>query len=290
MNIRALETLVQILTVQSFSAVAEIRNMTLSAVSMQMKALEAELNVELFDRQSRPPRLTPLGRKVAVQSREILSARDSLTTLCQDGQNLAGQFLVGFIQTASVRILPNFLETTRKKAVNASFQFSAGLSETLTDHVAEGRLDAAVVTKVDQDTEHLCFQRLATEEMVMALPVAYADASTEVVVNELPFIRFRPTTGIGRLITSALSKSGKKLEKQLILDSIEGTVECVKRGLGYTVLPKPDVERYQNDLLVMRSVADQYPSRQLVFVTRNDKQSDIWRDTMFSLMTPEDQT
>ena len=84
MNIRALETLVQISQVQSFSTAAEIRNMTLSAVSMQMKALEAELDVELFDRQSRPPRLTPLGRQVAVQARAILSERDGLTMLCQD--------------------------------------------------------------------------------------------------------------------------------------------------------------------------------------------------------------
>lgn len=284
MNIRALETLVQILTVQSFSAVADIRNMTLSAVSMQMKALETELNVELFDRQSRPPRLTPLGRKVATQAKEILSARDGLRTLCQDDQGLTGQFFIGFIQTASVRILPNFLENASNAATNATFQFSAGLSETLTDHVSEGRLDAAVVTRVDQDMEHLVAQRLATEEMVMAVPIAFSDLDTEQLRDNLPFIRFRPTTGIGRLITSALTKSSGAPEKQLILDSIEGTIECVKRSLGYTVLPKPDVERYRDDQIVMRSVADQYPSRDLVLMTRKDKQTDIWRDMMFSLM------
>ncbi len=287
MNIRALETLVQISQVHSFSTAAEIRNMTLSAVSMQMKALETELDVELFDRQSRPPRLTPLGRQVAVQARAILSERDGLTMLCQDKQSLTGRFVIGFIQTASVRILPRFLENTRAKAPNAAFQFTAGLSETLSDFVAEGRLDAAVVTQVDQDAKHLCFQRISTEEMVMALPKAYADIDDKALGSDLPFIRFRPTTGIGRLITSALSKSSNKPEQQIILDSIEGTLECVKRGLGYTVLPKPDVERYFDDRLVMRSVRDQYPSRNLVLVTRNDKQTDTWRDPLFALMTSE---
>jgi DNA-binding transcriptional LysR family regulator len=288
MNIRALETLTHILTTQSFSAVAEIRNMTLSAVSMQMKSLETELDVQLFDRQSRPPRLTPLGRQVAIQAREILSARDNLRVLCQGEQSVTGQFLIGFIQTASVKILPRFLENSRHKATKATFQFSSGLSETLTDSVAEGRLDAAVVTRVDQDIDQLCFQSLATEEMVMVLPKAYSRADDKTLTSDLPFIRFRPTTGIGRLITSALSYSENKPQQQLILDSIEGTLECVKRGLGYTVLPKPDVERYWDDRLVMRSASDKYPSRDLALVTRNDRQADVWRDALFSLMAVED--
>lgn len=287
MNIRALETLVQILRVQSFSAVASSRNMTLSAVSMQMKSLESELDAELFDRQSRPPRLTPLGRKVAMQAVEVLNERDSLTGLCQDAQNLTGQFLIGFIQTASVRILPGFLAAAREHAPNASFQFSAGLSETLSDHVAEGRLDAAVVTRVDQDAEHLRFQRVATEEMVMALPKGFADVEDAALGTDLPFIRFRPTTGIGRLITSVLSHEQTKPEQQLILDSIEGTIECVKRGLGYTVLPKPDVERYRDDNIVTRSVKGRYPARELVLVTREDTQAETWRDQLFALMRAE---
>ncbi|SOH94960.1 DNA-binding transcriptional regulator, LysR family [Monaibacterium marinum] len=287
MNLRALETLVQILTVPSFSAVAQIRNMTLSAVSMQMKALEAELGVELFDRQSRPPRLTPLGRQVALQSRGILEARDTVTTLCQRGEKLVGQFLIGFIQTASVRILPGFLEAARREAAGASFQFSAGLSETLSDFVAEGRLDAAVVTQVDPMPAHLCVQRLATEEMVMALPATHADADQVQLEAQLPFIRFRPSTGIGRLISASLSQVSAQ-PQQIILDSIEGTLECVKRGLGYTVLPRPDVERYCDAQMVIRTVSDLYPSRDLVLVTRNDRQSDGWRDALFSLMVTQE--
>jgi len=283
MNLRALETLVQILNVQSFSTVAQIRNMTLSAVSMQMKALEAELGVALFDRQSRPPRLTPLGRQVALQSREILAARDGVTALCQGDDALVGQFLIGFIQTASVRILPRFLQAARQDAAGASFQFSAGLSETLSDFVSEGRLDAAVVTQVDQTPAHLCVQRLATEEMVMALPVAYADADQAQLEAQLLFIRFRPSTGIGRLISASLSQANSQ-PQQIILDSIEGTLECVKRGLGYTVLPRPDVQRYCDGQMVIRTVSHLYPSRDLVLVTRNDRYSDRWRDALFSLM------
>ena len=284
MNIRALETLVQLLSQPSFSAVAEARNMTLSAVSMQMKALEKELEAELFDRKSRPPRLTPLGRKVAEQAQAVLAERDDLQSLCQSDQGLTGQFLIGFIQTASVRVLPRFLANARAHAPLATFQFAAGLSETLSDDVAEGRLDAAVVTQVDREVAHLRFQRLATEEMVMALPASHSELDAEALSAALPFIRFRPTSGIGRLISTALTNAQHIPAQQLILDSIEGTLECVKLGLGYTVLPEPDVARYADARLVTRSVQGAYPGRDLVLVTRDDKTSEKWRDEVFGLM------
>ncbi len=284
MNIRALETLVQLLVQPSFSAVAEARNMTLSAVSMQMKALEKELNAALFDRQSRPPRLTPLGRKVAEQARLVLAERDDLQALCQSNQGLTGQFLIGFIQTASVRVLPHFLANARAQTPQATFQFAAGLSETLSDDVAEGRLDAAVVTQVEREVAQLRFQPLATEAMVMALPASHAGLDRDALSATLPLIRFRPSSGIGRLISTSLAKAGHVPEQQLILDSIEGTLECVKLGLGYTLLPEPDVARYADSRIVTRAVPGDDPGRDLVLVTRDDKTSAKWRDEVFALM------
>ena len=61
-------------------------------------------------------------------------------------------------------------------------------------------------------------------------------------------------------------------------------MECVKLGLGYTVLPEPDVARYADARVVTRSVQGQYPARDLVLVTRDDKTSAMWRDALFALM------
>ena len=57
-----LKTLLKIKQVQSFAMTAEHLNMTLSAVSMQMKTLEQQLGVSLFDRQFRPPQTDSNGR------------------------------------------------------------------------------------------------------------------------------------------------------------------------------------------------------------------------------------
>ncbi|MEO1794512.1 MAG: LysR family transcriptional regulator, partial [Pseudomonadota bacterium] len=72
MNLRFLETLVTVADTGGFTPAAAASNRTLSAVSMQMKMLERDLDAELFDRTRRPPSLTPLGRRVADQARDVL--------------------------------------------------------------------------------------------------------------------------------------------------------------------------------------------------------------------------
>ena len=70
MQTRSLRSLIKISQTGSFLRAAEQLHVTLSALSMQMKTLEAELGVGLFDRTVRPPRLTPMGRAVVVRAKD----------------------------------------------------------------------------------------------------------------------------------------------------------------------------------------------------------------------------
>ena len=73
MEIRQLETLVAIINHGGFTAASEAIGLTQSAVSLQIKALEEDLGVELFDRFTRPPTPTRRALEIANQAREILS-------------------------------------------------------------------------------------------------------------------------------------------------------------------------------------------------------------------------
>lgn len=76
MQTRSLKSLVQISQVGSFAKAAEQLNMTLSALSMQIKSLELELGVNLFDRSVRPPRLTPIGRSILDEAIPLLRSEE----------------------------------------------------------------------------------------------------------------------------------------------------------------------------------------------------------------------
>ena len=284
MQTRSLETLVRIYEVQSFSKAAELRGMTLSALSMQMKALESELDAELFDRTFRPPKLTPLGRKVAERAQSLIREERAIVGLCGTSSPLSGVFQVGFVQSASVRILPNFVKLAKARAPKAQFRFSSGLSEVLEEQVASGQIDCAVITRVGQPEQLLRYDLIATEIMSIAAPADCKGVSDTDLSTRLPFVHFRPSTGIGKLIASFFENSAPSSFSPLVLDGIEACMECVKAGLGYTILPRPDIDRYADNRIAIIELDTRPVARDLVLVSRRSEPNPQWVTALSSLL------
>ncbi|MEP1444444.1 MAG: LysR family transcriptional regulator [Hyphomicrobiales bacterium] len=265
MNLKNLNTLITIADNGSFQQTAAQLNMTLSAVSMQMKGLEEELGIQLFDRTYRPPKLTPMGRGVVERARTVSRESAALIAACYEGNGVTGRFRIGFVGTSSVRLLPSFLMNARTHAPQASFVVETGLSDELVERVSHGDLDAAVVTSASLPRlikSHV----LATEELLFCLPEQMADWSIERCMEELPFVHFMPKTGIGQLIADHLSEQRHAPKEVIVLDSVEAVAECVLAGVGFGILPKPDVERHANEGIILRQLAPKPLTRQLVFV------------------------
>ncbi len=270
MNLKALKTLIRIEQVQSFSRASSLENMTLAALSMQMKSLEIELGVRLFDRSFRPPQLTPLGRSVAEQAKGMIEIQNQISKLCVYDNELVGAFQIGFVQSASVRILPTFLRLAKQDESKAQFQCSTGLSEVLTQQVELGQIDAAVVTRTLNTPVTLNIDLVVNEKMAIAIPHTHAHIEPKSLSQHLPFIQFRQSTGIGEIISSLVETSLPSKQEIIILDSIESCIECVKAGLGYTILPLPDIKRYFDKKIYIIEDALSGLGRDLVLITRKD--------------------
>ena len=248
MQTRSLRTLVRVSKVGSFARAAEQLNMTLSALSMQMKALESELGVDLFDRSARAPRLTPIGRTIVEAATPLLKREDQLLDLCKPTDSLVGHFRIGFVTTAAVRLLPDFLKNAKRDAAQATFAFETGLSKALQDKVASGQLDAAIVTNADGVPDVLTELLLREEPFVFAAHETLLQDGLAGLLSKQPFFHFMPNTGIGKLIANEMLKHERpRGAETIVLDNLEAIMECVSAGLGFTLLPVPDVERYQSD-------------------------------------------
>lgn len=262
-NLRSLETFVEIAEQGSFIRTAENLNMTLSTVSMQMKVLEDELAVQLFDRSFRPPKLTPIGRKVAREAVSVLKASGQLFEACHPSDELTGDFHIGFVLTSSIRLLPKFLVKSQKEAPSATFHVETGLSDDLANRVVSGTLDAAIVTGGNLPAA-IDTRMLTREEMIYCLPPKASSWSIERCMNEMPFIHFMPQTGIGRLIAQHLEDEGFSPNRVIVLDSVEAVAECVGAGVGFSILPEPDIRRSAGENISLRSLLETPVMRELV--------------------------
>lgn len=268
MQTRHLKTLVQIAQVESFATAASQLNMTLPALSMQMKTLEEELQASLFDRSHRPPKLTPMGRDIVEKAKKVLAAEKALVDCSHGNAGLNGSYRMGFVATASVRLLPSFLRNAKAKAPNASFDIETALSETLEEKVLSGQLDAAVLTASSKSEAALDYTLIREEKLVFAVPKQLADKSIEEIAKQIGFIQFNPGSGIGKLIANQMrSLISQPPKKPIILDSVEAIMECVNEGIGFTLLAEPDIARYANETVATIPMTQKPLKRQLVLAT-----------------------
>lgn len=267
MQTRWLLTLTRIASLGSFAAAAEQLNMTLSAVSMQMKTLESELGAALFDRSHRPPQLTPLGRSVCDHAERLLRAEDALVAACRTGDALTGNFRIGFVATASVRLLPGFLTRAERVAPDARFVIETNVSESLEARVRSGLLDAAVVTASSAPPPGLHYTVLRRERMIHAIPSEMTGHAVSDLFRALPFFHFLPHSGIGKLIARHVQRHSDPGNRTHYLDSVEAIMECVNRGIGFTLLPEPDIRRCAANAVALLDPDGPAMFRELVLAT-----------------------
>ena len=266
MHTKALKTLIRICEVESFALAANQLGITLSALSMQMKTLEQDLDLVLFDRSFRPPKLTPIGRRIAEQSNKVIEAESQLLEIAHGESELSGTYRIGFVATASVRLLPGFLKAAANKFPKLQFDLETGLSETLEEKVLSGQLDIAIVTASGEAQSGLSYHTLREEKLIYAIPKLHAETDLKDLLHQLPFLQFNPKSGIGKVIASHISNLGTRGKRTIGLDSVEAIMECVKQGIGFTMLPEPDVKRYTLPQIKL-IMPKQAPMRKLVLAS-----------------------
>ncbi len=106
MSIRHFRTLLAIRDHGSFTAAADAVLVTHAAVSQQMKMLEMQWGVELFDRRRRSPQLTPLGRAFADKAEAVVRAYDNIIVDIVDGAGFDGEFGLGSVPTTLTGLVP----------------------------------------------------------------------------------------------------------------------------------------------------------------------------------------
>jgi DNA-binding transcriptional LysR family regulator len=239
MAIKHLRTLIMIAECGGFSAAAERLFITQSAVSMQMKALEEEWRVTLFDRSTRPPVLNRQGWMLIPRARALVDQYDALKAAASAAtQELVGSLRLGVVPSATTTLLPDVLLRLRQAHPGLAVRAESGLSAELVFKVGQGRLDAAVVTEPDRLEVGLASEIIRSEELKLFAREDLVLPSVETTLSVQPFIRFNSAMGVGRIVEEALRAKGIKTNAVLELDSIEAILGMVQLGLGVAIVPE----------------------------------------------------
>lgn len=261
MSIHLLRTLVAIADEQTFSAAAQVVNVTHAAVSQQMQTLESNLGVTLFDRSTRTPELTSLAVEIVIKARVLIRDYDNLVPSVLDEEGLHGEVRFGALPTTLTGLTPQALAHYKTKFPKIVLRVSPGLTEALLNDLSRGNLDAALLTKPHLLPVDLEFRELAEE------PLELIAANTEICDDPLellrcrPFIRFNRTAVVGTLIDNWILSKQLRVNEAMELDSLEAIASMVHANLGVSIVPKLVVPAESAVVLRSLSLGPDTPKR-----------------------------
>ncbi|MGN9785203.1 LysR family transcriptional regulator [Nonomuraea sp. ZG12] len=280
-DITALRLLDEVARSGSFTAAAELLGYTQSAVSRRVAALERAAGGPLFERLPRGVRLTPAGVALHRHAVEVLDR------LGRAGEELAaihagsgGTLRVGAFATANVDLVPTTLKRFADRHPGVELRLVEGLSPRLTDRLAAGALDLAVISDYPAGLPAFAGELvpLYEDRLLVALPrdhpVARSGATGPherggrgrrqggpvagshedgVELRELAGERWIEAAPRGQptLLVTACAAAGFTPRGGLRVAEWSGKFGFVAAGLGVTLVPELAARAVPDDLVLM---------------------------------------
>jgi LysR family hydrogen peroxide-inducible transcriptional activator len=152
MNLRDLKYIIAVAETHHFGRAAERCFVSQPTLSGQIKKLEEELGVAIFERTNRSVEVTPVGEAILAHARQMMEQADVIHQLAQAHQDpLAGPLRIGAIPTLSPYLLPLILRPLQKQHPQMKLVLSEELTDTLLQRLRQHEIDAALLaTPVDE--------------------------------------------------------------------------------------------------------------------------------------------
>ncbi len=157
----------------SFRKAAEKLHLAQPAVTRQIQALEAELQVQLLFRNRRHVALTPAGRTALLRSKALLGDLDDLVIATQKAsRGVGGTLRVGFISYAAYHYLPLIMKAYRLEFPQIEIEMSEINIMQQFDMLLENQVDVAIVGALYKDSR-IAMSTIARLQYVAALPAGH---------------------------------------------------------------------------------------------------------------------
>lgn len=248
---RLLETFLAAADEGAFSAAAVRLGLTQSAVTKQIRKLEGELGVELFDRTRRPLVLTEEG---VVLRREALSCRERLFAAAEDlrrGSFLKPQIRIGAIDLLTRWLIPELVKNLLPLA--SGITATTGTSPQLLESLQKRDIDLAFVTGAFSEVQGVARALIYEDDAVVVLPAALAAQKKgpwswdDLRFCGLPLIRFVREGGGGRLNESFISTLGFDFPQRIEVDNNSTMLSLVEKGVGWALVVSSVFRQYPDD-------------------------------------------
>jgi DNA-binding transcriptional LysR family regulator len=260
MELRHLRYFIAVAEEGHITRAAERLGMQQPPLSQQIRALERELDVQLFRRKPRGVELTDAGRAFLHDALATLARLDrGIETTRRTARGEQGRICLGVTQTSPFHpFVPRVIRAFREAYPLVSITIEEADSSDLVEHLRNERIDAAFIRTPPADAEGLVISALLEEELVVALPEGHVLAQSDGRGDAaLPLRALAGETfllwvmGFFAPVIAACHAAGFDPQIGHKALRLASTLNLVAVGLGISIVPA-SVQRMQMDGLVYR--------------------------------------
>lgn len=275
MELRQLEYFRAVAGELHFTRAAEKLRISQPSLSQQIRALEYEIGMPLFDRIGKKIALTEAGRILLSHSHNVFYELEQAKASIGELQGLGrGRLAIGTLLTLATFLLPSTLVSFHQQYPKIELSIQEMSYEQIRFGLLENRLDFGILFS-DVSAPELESIPLLAIEFALAVPIDHQLASNHTVdfdmIKELPMILLPETYALRQAINQASHVNGVTIQPILEMTSLDPILSLVAKGMGVTILPQPYLVHLQSKQVSILPISKPFIRKEVSVFYRRDK-------------------
>ncbi|RKP51039.1 LysR substrate-binding domain-containing protein [Trinickia fusca] len=251
MTLTELKYIVAVARERHFGRAAEACFVSQPTLSVAIKKLEDELNVQIFERGTSEVSVTPIGEQIVTQAQRVLEQTLAIKEIAKQGKDpLIGPLRLGVIYTIGPYLLPTLVKQMIKSVPQMPLMLQENYTLKLIELLKQGEIDVAIMALPFPETG-LMVRPLYDEPFVIALPAGHPwESRKKIDAGDLKQETML-LLGTGHCFRDHVlgvcpelmrfSQTADGIQKTFEGSSLETIRHMVASGVGITVLPRMSV-------------------------------------------------
>lgn len=262
MELRQITTFVRVAQFESFSKAAASLGYSQSAVTVQIRLLEEELHVRLFDRMYKRVVLTSQGRQFLESAYNIIQEVNHAALSLAGEEELQGQLHIGALESLCCARLPGIVGKFRARHPKVNLQITTGVPEEIISKMERGEVD--IIYILDEPLYNNSWHKLLEEREELVLVASPAlgrrlgpgTHRLEELLDQ-PFYLTERDANYRRLLDRRLAAHGRSVTPALESSNASFLLQVLEETEGLSYLPRFLVEeRVRQGRLTVLEVED----------------------------------
>ena len=247
MQFESLKAFCDLAETRSFTRTAQINNLSQSAISQTISALERHLHTLLIERSRKNFRLTPEGEVLYNHSKEILQAYDAIHNRLQEIKHvISGEIRLATVYSLGLHDLPPHLKRFLKEYPDVRVHVEYRRANRVYDDVLGNIVDLGLVAYPVHNPK-LGIIALRKEPLVLAChpqhPLAKHKRISLKALRGVKFVSFEPDLPTRKALDKIFKGKGVEVEHVMEFDNIETVKRAVEVNCGVAIVPEPSIRQ-----------------------------------------------